>query len=151
MMVRMYDSVDTVRHTVGHRWTATLEANLSVDGQVVAPRGSIVYGVIADAQSAGRVVGKSALTLRPTSILIGSEMYDIVSGEIQAVGATGAGTNTAGRTARAAAVGGLMNGSSGARKGAKIGLGASLLTKDGQIQVASGTLLEVPLAQSLSP
>ena len=148
-MVRMYDSVDTVRHKEGHRWTATLEADLVADNETVAPRGSVVYGVISQAKSAGRVVGKSSLTLRPTDVMIGSRMYPITTGEIQAVGATGSGAKTVGRTARAAAIGGMIDGSSGAKTGAKVGLGASLLTKDGQIQVAEGTLLEFPLAQPL--
>jgi hypothetical protein len=148
-MVRMHDSVDTVRHKEGHRWTAILEANLSVEGQVVAPRGSVVYGLVSQAASAGRVVGRSSLTLRPTSILIGSDMYTLTAGEIQAVAEAGAGRNTAGRTARGAAIGGLIGGSDGARTGAKVGLGASLLTRDGQLKVPSGTLLEFPLAQPL--
>ena len=146
-MVRMYDSVNSKQHKAGHRWTATLEADLVADGTTVAPRGSLVYGVVSQAQSAGRLAGKSSLTLRPTDILIGSRMFPIVTGEIQAVGATGSGGKTVGRTARAAAIGGLADGSDGAKTGAKIGLGASLLSDDGQIQVASGTLMEFPLAQ----
>jgi len=148
-MVRMWDSVDTLRHKQGHRWTATLEADLVADGQTVAPRGSVVYGVISQAASAGRVAGKSSLTLRPTQVLIGSRMFPITTGEIQAVGATGSGAKTVGRTARSAAVGGLIGGSSGAKTGAKVGLGASLLTKDGQIKVPEGTLLEFPLSAPL--
>lgn len=149
-MVRMYDSVDTVHHKAGHRWTATLEANLSADGQTVAPRGSVVYGVIEQAESAGRLVGKSSLVLQPTSILIGSDMFPIVSGEIKAVASSGAGKNTLGRTARGAAIGALIGGSDGAATGAKVGLGASLLSKSGQVQVPAGTLLEFPLAQALT-
>jgi hypothetical protein len=149
-MVRMYDSVDTKRHKEGHRWTATLEADLIAEGRTVAPRGSVVYGVLSQARSAGRVAGKSSLTLRPTDLMIGSRLYPIVSGEIQAVGETGSGAKTVGRTARGAAVGGLVGGSDGAKTGAKVGLGASILSDDGQIQVSSGTLLEFPLTQPLS-
>ena len=146
MMVRMHDSVNTKQHKAGHRFYMTLEADLVVDGKTVAPRGSVVYGVIAGAQSSGRLVGKSSLTLQPTDIMIGSRMYPIQSTQIQAVGATGSGSKTVGRTARAAAIGGLANGSKGAKTGAKIGLGASLLSDDGQIQVPSGTLVEFSIA-----
>lgn len=149
-MARMHDSVNSKQHKEGHRWTATLEADLVVGNQTIAPRGSVVYGVVSQAKSAGRVAGKSSLTLRPTDIMIGSRMFPITTGEIQAVGATGSGGKTVGRTARAAAVGGLIDGSDGAKTGAKVGLGASILSDDGQIQVASGTLLEFPLAQPLS-
>ena len=150
LMARMWDSVNTKQHKEGHRFTMTLEADLVADGKTIAPRGSVVYGVIAQAKSAGRVVGKSSLTLLPTDILIGSRMFPIQCGAIQAVADTGSGAKTAGRTARAAAVGGLIDGSSGAKTGAKVGLGASLLSNDGQIQVAAGTLLEFPLAAPLT-
>lgn len=149
-MVRMYDSVNTKQHKVGHRWTATLEADMVVDGKTIAPRGSVLYGEISQAQSAGRLVGKSSLTLLPTSLMIGSRMFPIVAGEIQAVAAQGSGAKTAGRAARGAAIGGLAGGSKGAKGGAKWGLGAALLTDDGQIQISSGTLLQFPLAQPLS-
>ena len=149
-MVRMYEGVDTKRHREGHRWTATLEADLLVDSTEVAPRGSVVYGVVSDANSSGRLAGRSSLTLRPTDLMIGSRMYPIVTGEIQAVAASNTAGKTVGRTARAAAVGGLIDGSDGARTGAKVGLGASLLSDDGQIRVKSGTLLEFPLAAPLS-
>ena len=145
-----YDSVDPTPHNARHRWTATLEADLIAEGRTVAPRGSVVYGVLSQARSAGRVAGKSSLTLRPTDLMIGSRLYPIVSGEIQAVGETGSGAKTVGRTARGAAVGGLVGGSDGAKTGAKVGLGASILSDDGQIQVSSGTLLEFPLTQPLS-
>ena len=42
------------------------------------------------------------------------------------------------------------SGSKGAKGGAKWGLGISLLTDDGQIQVSSGTLLQFPLVQPLT-
>jgi hypothetical protein len=146
MMVRMHDSVNTKQHKAGHRFYMTLEADLVVADKTVAPRGSVVYGVIAGAQSSRRLVGKSSLTLQPTDIMIGSRMYPIQSTQIQAVGATGSGSKTVGRTARAAAIGGLANGSKGAKTGAAIGLGASLLSDDGQIQVPSGTLVEFNIA-----
>ena len=43
---------------------------------------------------------------------------------------------SAGRTARAAAIGGLIDGSSGARTGAKVGLGASIITGGANINAA---------------
>jgi hypothetical protein len=56
---------------------------------------------------------------------------------------------TVGRTARAAAIGGLYGGSSSAKKGAKVGLGASLLTSGSSINIAAGTMLETSLASPL--
>jgi len=150
LMVRMHDSVNTKQHKAGHRFYMTLEADLMAGSQRVAPRGSVIYGVISGASSSRRVAGRSSLTLLPTDLMIGSRLVPIQTTAIQAVGATGAGANTVGRTARGAAIGGLMNGSDGAKTGAKVGLGASILSDDGQIQVASGTLLEFNLAGPLA-
>ena len=61
----------------------------------------------------------------------------------------GEGRNTVGRTARAAAIGGLIDGSDGARTGAKVGLGASILTRGESLQVPAGTLLETQLRTPL--
>lgn len=150
LMARMHDSVNTKQHKAGHRFYMTLEADLMVDSQRVAPRGSVVYGIVAQAASSGRLAGRSSMTLQPTYQMIGSRLVPIQTSVVQAVGATGSGAKTVGRTARGAAIGGLANGSSGARTGAKIGLGASILSDDGQIQVASGTLLEFNLAAPLA-
>ena len=49
-----------------------------------------------------------------------------------------------------AAVGGLANGSKGAKNAAKVGLGASLLTSGNSINIPAGTLLEFQLAAPLA-
>jgi hypothetical protein len=44
LMVRMTDTVNSRAHGEGHKFTAKLEGDLVVNGTVVAPRGSKVYG-----------------------------------------------------------------------------------------------------------
>lgn len=149
-MVRMHDSVNTRRDRAGSRWTAVLEADLVAGDTTVAPRGSVVYGVLSQVDSSGRLIGRSSMTMQPTDLMIGSRMFPITTGEIQAAAENSAGGNTARRTARAAAVGGLIDGSDGAKTGAAVGLGASILSDDGQIEVAAGTLLQFPLAAPLA-
>ncbi|MEM6675006.1 MAG: hypothetical protein AAF726_19310, partial [Planctomycetota bacterium] len=150
LLVRMQDSVNTRQHRAGHRFTMVLEGDLVAEGQTVAPRGSLVYGIVADATSSRRVAGSSSLTLVPTDLSIGGRLVPIRTSQARAVAAQSAGQRTVGRTARGAALGGLAGGSSGARTGAKIGLGASILSDDGQIQVASGTLLEFELVDGFA-
>ena len=53
--------------------------------------------------------------------------------------------DTLGRTARTAAIGGLIDGSDGAKTGAKVGAGISLLTRNNDIQIEKGTLLDFAL------
>lgn len=145
--VRTSESVNTKQHKAGHKFTAKLEADLiSGDGTVAAPRGSTVYGEISSSRQAGRVAGKSEMTIVFTGIMVENQIKPIQSGEIQAVAESGSGRETVGRAARFAAIGALADGSDGAKTGAKIGAGVSLLTKGENIDIPAGTLLDFPLA-----
>lgn len=50
---------------------------------------------------------------------------------------------------RWAVVGGLSDGSSGARRGAKVGVGAAVLSGANQAEIPAGTLLEFTLIENL--
>ena len=63
LLVRMIDTVDSSKNADGSRFSASLETNLEVDGVVVAPAGTKVYGRLAQSKEAGRMAGKSELRL----------------------------------------------------------------------------------------
>ena len=63
LLIRMIDTVDSSKNAIGSRFTATLESNLEVGGNVVAPAGTKVYGRLAQSKEAGRMAGKSELRL----------------------------------------------------------------------------------------
>ena len=147
LMVRTKEPLDSSRQKAGHKFTVMLEEDLTVEGTVVAPRGSNVYGELLDAKQAGRLVGKSEMTITFTGLMINNQIRPIRTGAIQAVADSGQGKNTAGKVVRGAAIGGLADGKSGAKTGAKIGAGAAVLTRGGRINIPANTLLEVPLAE----
>lgn len=144
LVIRMVDSIDSKRHKAGHKFRGQLEGALVVNGTTLVPRGTFLYGTITAAQQSGRAAGKSSLAMEFTDIMINDQLYPIATEGLAAQSA-GEGSRTAGRTARAAAIGGLASGSSGAKKGAKIGLGASILTGGQSLSVPAGTLLETVL------
>ena len=149
LMIRMSEAIDSRRHKAGHRFRAQLESALTVDGITVAPRGTMVYGRVTQAKTGGRAVGSSEMAIEFTDILLNDQMYEIATQGLKAE--TGnEGKKTAGRTARAAALGGLYGGSSSAKDGAKIGLGASLLTSGSSINIPAGTLVETNLRTPLT-
>jgi len=82
--------------------------------------------------------------------MISNQIKPISSGSVKAVAESGSGKKTVGKTARFAAIGALADGNKGAKQGAKIGLGVSVLTKGGSINIPAGTLLDVPLAAGLT-
>ncbi len=149
--IRMQDTIDTRTHIAGHRFTAEMEADVVVNGVVVIPRGATVYGQLADAKQAGHVIGKSGATLVFTGVMLNNQIKPIYTGQIKAVNESGSGASTARKTATGVIIGGLVDGSDGAKTGAAIGLGLSLLTRGDSLNIPSGTLLDVPLAAPFAP
>ena len=156
LLVRMIDSVDSSKNKVGDRFTASLEANLVINGRIVTPRGATVYGRLADARSAGHLAGKSELKLELTDILINDRLLPILTSDYQVAGSSRT-TNTAkkvgGGAAAGAIVGAIVGGKKGAAVGAGVGAGAGtavqVLTRGQKVQVPSETLLEFRLQQPL--
>ncbi len=149
LMIRMSEAIDTRRHSAGHRFRAQLESALTIDGITVAPRGTMVYGRVAQARSGGRAVGSSEMAIEFTDIMLNDEMHEIATQGLKAQTGNEA-KRTAGRTARAAVLGGLYGGSSSAKKGAAIGLGASIITSGSSINIPAGTLVETNLRTPLT-
>jgi hypothetical protein len=149
IVVRTNTAINSKQHKSGHKFTVRLEADLVVNNIVIAPRGSTVYGVITQAKQSGRLLGKTSVQLGMTDIMINNQMKPIYTSEIKAL-TEGTGKSTVKKTARLAAIGGLANGSDGAKNMAKAGVGLSLLTSGNSINIPAGTLLEFQLAQPLS-
>ena len=148
LVVRMSDSVDSRSHRAGHRFRGQLESAVVVDGVTVLPRGTIVYGQVMAAQQSGRAAGSSSLSLAFTDVMIDDVLHPISTEGLNAqTGSEGA--RTVGRTARAAAIGGLIDGRSGARTGAKVGAGVSILTSGASVNVPRGTIVETSLRVAL--
>jgi hypothetical protein len=149
LVIRTSDAIDSSRHGAGHRFRGQLEGALVVDGVTAAPRGAFVHGRIAQAQQARRATGSSELTVEFTDIMIDDQLFPISTGGLSAE-TGGEARRTLGRTARAAAVGGLIGGSSGARTGAQVGVGASILTSGASVNIPRGTILETTLSAALT-
>lgn len=148
-LVRLSQTLSSDQLSAGHRFTARLEADLVADGQVVAARGSTVYGRITQAKKSRRASGTASIAFTLTDIMIDNQLKPIVTDEVGGESANTAG-KTASTTARTAAIGGLIGGSSGAKDGAKVGLGVSLLNRGNSATIPSGTLLDFRLMQAFS-
>ena len=157
ILVRMIDSIDSSKQKTGYRFSASLETNLQVDNVVVAPRGTMVYGVLASASSAGRMSGSSELTLELTDIMIKGTAYPLLTSSYEVKG-KGEGKNTAKKVVGGAGLGALIGGIAGGGKGAGIGALAGAgagtavaATKKGeQLSIPSESLLEFRLQQPAS-
>jgi hypothetical protein len=153
----MIDSIDSNKQKAGYRFTASLETNLQADNVVVAPRGTLVYGQLASASSAGRMAGSSELTIELTDVVINGTAYPLVTSTYEVKG-KGEGSNTAKKVVGGAGLGALIGGLAGGGKGAGIGVlagaagGTAIAAskKGQQLSIPSETLLEFRLAQAVT-
>src|SRR5258707_3980720 len=94
ILVRMIDSVDSGKNHVGDIFHASLETDLTVNGVLVARKGTDVYGRLAEAKEAGHIAGSSELQLELTRMVIDGRDYPVVSSDYTLQG-KGRGKNTA--------------------------------------------------------
>ena len=157
ILIRTIDPIDTTKQKTGYRFTASLETNLQWDDVVVAPRGTTVYGRLAEASSAGRMKGSSELELELTDIVINGSAQPILTSTYEIKG-KGEGKKTAGKilggTGLGALIGGIAGGGTGAAIGALAGAAggtAVAASKKGeQLQIPSESLLEFRLEQPVA-
>jgi hypothetical protein len=157
ILIRTIDPIDTTKQKTGYRFTASLETNLQVENTVVAPRGTTVYGRLAQASSAGKMSGSSQLTLEITDIVLGGTSYPLLTSTYEIKG-KGEGKKTAGKIIGGAGLGALIGGIAGGGAGAAIGVlagaagGTALAAskKGEQLQIPSESLLEFRIEQPVS-
>lgn len=148
LLVRLVDPLSS-RDPDGKRFTTTLEADLMVNGTMVAKAGTKVYGRVQNAQQARRYTGQSTLDLRLSEMAVGPNLVPLLTG-----GYTQAGDRSIGKTAKGAAagaaIGAIADGGDGAAKGAAIGAVASGVKKGQTVSISPGTLMEFRLQQPLT-
>jgi hypothetical protein len=157
ILIRTIDPIDSTKQKTGYRFSATLETNLQAEDTVIAPRGTTIYGRLANASSAGRMKGSSDLTLELTDIVINGTAYPLLTSTYEIKG-KGEGGNTAKKVVGGAGLGALIGGLAGGGKGAGIGAlaGAGAGTaiaaskKGEQLQIPSESLLEFRLEQPVA-
>jgi len=157
LLVRMIDGVDSAKDSVGKVFHASLETDLTIGNTVVAPKGTDVYGRLANVEKSGTFTGKSELQLELTRMVIGGKDYPVVSSDYTLQG-KGQGASTAKKVGGIAAAGAIIGAIAGGGKGAAIGAatggaagaGVQVLTKGAQVKVPSETLLEFRLQQPVA-
>jgi hypothetical protein len=155
--VRTIDGIDSTKNHVGDRFQASLEEPLTVNDNVIVPKGNDVYGRLAESKASGTFTGKSQLRLELTGIVVNGQTVPIVTGEYELSGKS-KGASTAKRTVGGAAVGGIIGALAGGGKGAAIGAGvgggvgagSETITKGDEVKVPSETLLDFALQQDVS-
>lgn len=155
--VRMIDPVDSATDQQGQTYRASLDEPLLVDGETVVPRGADVTAKLVGKAEAGRITGRSELTLVLLDIRVQGQKYELSTSEVTQSGSS-RGKQTAERvgvgTAIGAVIGAIAGGGKGAAIGAATGAGAGtavqIATHGDQVKIPSETRLDFTLAQPLN-
>jgi hypothetical protein len=155
--VRTIDAIDSSTSMVGDRFEASLDGPLSVEGRILVPDESLVYGRLTEAKEAGTFAGRSQLRLELTGIVVNGKMVPVVTGDYQVNGKS-KGASTAKRTLGGAAIGAIIGAAADGGQGAAIGAGAGagagagseIITGGGKVKVPSETLLDFTLMQDVA-
>ena len=154
--IRTIDGIDSSTNHAGEVFKASLDAPIVVDGRVIVPAGADAYVKLVSASSAGRIAGRSELSLELASIVFQGKTYNVVSSDVKQSGAS-RGKRSAATIGGGAALGALIGAVAGGGKGAAIGAavgggagtGVQVFTKGQQVKIPSETRLDFTLQQPL--
>ncbi len=155
LTVRMIDSIDSTRDYVGKTYHASLDEPVNdANGNTLIPRGADVVVKLVDDKQAGKLAGRTVLTLDLQSIQMNGRSIDINTDNIteQSGSRTARSGKLIGGTAvLGTIVGALAGGGKGAAigavSGAGVGTAAEVATKGQKVHIPSETRLTFTLQQ----
>ena len=155
LTIRMVDSVDSERDSVGKTFRASLdEPVMDPGGNTMVPRGADVIVKLVDDQQSGKIEGRTVLTLDVVSLNINGRDVPIdtvsVTQQSDSRGAK-SGKVIGGGAVLGAIIGAVAGGGKGAAIGAASGAGAGtavqVMTKGQRVRIPSETRLTFTLQQ----
>ena len=152
--IQMIDSVDSATNHAGDLFHASLAFPIVINGESIVPAGTDIYVKLTNSSSAGRLTGRSELTLQLARLDFQGKSYALSSDDYKDVGQS-RGKRTAVGAGVGAAVGAALGGIFGGGKGAAIGAGAgggagtagAASTGNTQVHISAETKLDFTLQQ----
>lgn len=151
--VRLQTTLSSETATAEQRFEATTAVDVTQEGRVLIPAGSVVRGVVTSVKRPGNIDRVGSLTLSFDQVTIRGRNYPMralatqvfESGGIrEEVGTVGAGAGIGG------IVGGILGGVKGAILGAVIGAGGAIVATEGKdVHLPAGSIIRVRLDQAL--
>ena len=145
--VRLQSSLSSETAMPEQRFEATTAVDITQDGTVLVPAGSVVRGVVTDVKRPGRIDRVGSLTLSFDQVTVRGRAYPIraMATQVFESGGIRQEAGTAGVGAGAGAIiGGLLGGVKGAVLGAVIGAGGAIAATEGKdINLPAGTIVRL--------
>src|SRR5262245_64192819 len=149
MDVRLRSTLSSETATVEQRFETTTVVDLTQNGRVLVPAGSVVRGVVSDVDKAGRIDRDGSLTLSFDRLDVNGRERDIRGSATQIFESKGIreeGARAAAGAGVGGIVGGIIGGVKGALLGAVIGAGGAIAATDGKdITLPAGSIVRVRL------
>ena len=155
--VRISEAVGSGINRPGDHFDATLDGPLIADGKTIAPGGSVVRGLVREAQPSGRLKGRAVLILtldsveangRKLALATSSKRWESGAHKKRNLGWLGGGAGTG------ALIGGLAGGpvglGIGAGAGAAAGLTGAAITGRRQVRLPTETLMTFRLERAVT-
>jgi hypothetical protein len=136
IMVHFDKAIDTETNPAGSLFQESLNIDLVVDGKVIAPKGTVVFGNVIESRG-GKLFGGEKLTFVFTGIMISDQEIPIVTDTMGVQGGQGG-------TAKVVGAGALIGAAfGGAGEGAAIAGGIAILkSRHEHIQIPAGTIAQ---------
>jgi hypothetical protein len=157
LVIRMIDDVDSERDSVGQTFRASTDEAVVVNGETVIPRGADVVAKLVADRDAGRLTGRTELTLDLQTVTVNGRPVEVATGEVTQQGESRSrqtATRTGGGAALGAVIGAIAGGGRGAAIGAVTGAAAGgavqVLTKGQKVRIPSETRLTFTLQNPLT-
>lgn len=123
--VRLQDSLDSSVNQDGDVFRAILDQDIVVDGNIVAPRGSVAEGKLSNVARSGRTKGRATMSLQLVSVQLGDGDPPYPFGtEVLAFEAESTKKEDATKVGIGAGIGAVIGAIAGGGKGAAIGAAA---------------------------
>ncbi len=152
--VRLQTPLSSESATPEQRFEATTAVDVTQNGVVLIPAGSVVRGVVTDVKRPGRIDRVGSLTLSFDQITVRGRSYPIRAMATQIFESRGIRdeAGTAGVGAGAGAIlGGLLGGVKGAVLGAVIGAGGAIAATEGKdINLPAGTIVRLRMDSAVN-
>ncbi len=136
--VRVDQMLSSDKNQAGDGFSATLTRPLVADGVVVAQRGQLIGGRVAEAQKAGRVTGVSRLAVQLTDLTLVDGQQVPIETELTSLTGPTSKARDAGAIAGTTAVGAGVGAAAGLGVGAAIGAGAGAIVGTVGVLVTRG-------------
>lgn len=141
--VRMIDSVDSQVARVGDTFRASVDEPVSVDGNIVIPRGADVVAKLEEDTQSGRLTGRTTLKLVLSSVRVNDRSIDITTSDVVKESSS-RGAKTAAAAGGGAILGAIIGAAAGGGKGAAIGAGSGAAVGTGAESMSKGQRVKVP-------